>query len=219
MARRALLGIGVLALAVALPVPAALADPIVITGGSMVAAQTSSGVLGTVDVEGTRGFELGLILGLSGTTGPWQCRPCGPPGTAIDLGGWFSASDGFGAVKLGGASYAVPSNQAYAQLRPLGGPVIVPPLGASAALSAPFELDTFGTSLVDLYDFGGEPTLRFLLFGRGTATLLLEPDRSGALAWNFARVTYEFSPVPEPSSLLLLGAGLLTLAVRRHRRR
>ena len=70
-----------LIMAMALPVFPASADPILIRGGSMIVDQT---FVGTVDIHGTQGFRLQLVLGLSGTTGPWQgCCPA-PPGASID---------------------------------------------------------------------------------------------------------------------------------------
>jgi hypothetical protein len=220
MRRRAFAVAGMLTLGMALPGSAASADPILITGGTLIAAPAIGGILGTLDVQGTRGFNLTGRLDLSNTTGPWECRFSCPPGTSLDLSGFLSSGDGSGIVQLGGATYVAPVHQADFFLRPVAGPVTLPPLSPDiVSLSAPFEL---GLSELLLYDVGGEPTLTFALIGRGTATIELRPDQIGESAWELVQVRYEFSPVepiPEPASLLLLGGGMFALAAKRHRRR
>ena len=95
MTRRVPLVATMLTLAKLLLVSPASADPILITGGSMV---VDLDTLGTVDIQGTQGFSALLRLGLDSTTGPWQCCPSSP-GTSIDMSGFFDASDGGGAIR------------------------------------------------------------------------------------------------------------------------
>ena len=64
MAGRAVGVIGMLTLAVPLPVSPASADPIRITGGSMIAEVRQGDEVGRVDIQGTQGFELRLGLDL-----------------------------------------------------------------------------------------------------------------------------------------------------------
>jgi hypothetical protein len=199
--------IGLLIFAVALPVSSAVADPITITSGSMTAVPVSGGILGTVDVRGTQGFEAQLLVAATFT----GCRPCGPPGASQDMSMGFFASNGSGTVQLGGASYSVPSLEADIALFARGDPVILPPMSARATLTAPFEL---GFSSLSLWDVGGEPAQRLPLIGSGTVTMELIPNRFEPL-WEFSQATYEFSPVPEPTSLVLLGTGVLALAAKR----
>jgi len=204
-------------MAMALPVFPASADPILIRGGSIIVDQT---FVGTVDIHGTQGFRLQLVLGLSGTTGPWQgCCPA-PPAASIDLSAYAFASDGSGSAEFNGSRYFVPSIDATVNLLLLGDHVTAPPLSTSAVLSAPFELSSVSSNffLFDI-DTGGVAT--FPVVGRGTATIELIPHPAGDPFWEFSRVRYEFSdaqPIPEPATLLLFGTGMFALAAKRHRR-
>jgi PEP-CTERM motif-containing protein len=218
MTRRASVGLTLLTMALALPAALASADPIRITSGSVLAEGAGAPLgraFGTGDVHGTQGFSAHIRLGLT-TAGPWGCCPAAP-GTPIDLRAFFDASEGVVDVELNGMSFVAPSSHAYIQLHPLGGPVLAPPLTTSAILSTSFRLDSAASGL-SLFDFEGEPTVEFPLRGRGTATLELAPNAHGAQAWEFVRVRYDFepaAPTSEPATLLLLGSGMLAVAVRR----
>ena len=219
MTRRVPVVATMLSLAMVLLVSPANADPIRITGGSMVVDTMLGNTVGTVDIHGTQGFRAELLIGLNSTNGPWRC-PC-DVGTSIDISGLFSADDGAGIVELNGISYLVPTFAADAFVHPFGGSFIAPPLSTSAVVTMPFEVRGDGSSAVLLFDFQGEPTVIFPLVGRGVATIELTPNRGGAAVWNSVSARYEFesAPVPEPATLFLFGTGAVALAARQHRRR
>jgi len=206
MTRRLSVVLTILILSVAFPIVAANADEIVIKAGSAIVPIPP---IGTVDVTGTQGFELQMILGLQSTTGPWsRCSPCGAPG-AVWPGpemAFFSADDGHGTVKLDGNVYQVPSSQANVHFVLTAGSMILPPISTGAVLSEPFEVHEGSLSLFDVGGFGG-PTLEFPLAGRGIATVELVPNLFAPL-WEFSSVRYEFAPTPEPGTLSLLGSAL-----------
>jgi hypothetical protein len=205
-----LVATGLLIVAVALPATPAVADPITITSGSMTGEAVPGGILGTVAITGTQGFEAQLRVAATFI----GCSPCGPPGASQDMSMGFFASNGSGTVQLGGASYPVPSLASDIALFARGDPVILPPMSARATLTAPFEL---AFSSLFLWDVGGEPAQHFPLIGSGVVTIELIPNRFEPL-WEFSRATYQFSPVPEPATWLLVGTGVLALAAIPHRR-
>lgn len=184
MRRRAFAVAGMLTLGMALPGSPASADPILITGGSLIAEPANGSILGTLDVQGTQGFQLTGRLDLNNTNGPWQCNLC-PPASSLDLSGFFHSGDGWGIVQLDGATYIAPGPQADFVLRAVAGRVTLPPLSLGTVLSAPFEL---GLSRLLLFDVGGEPTLTFALIRRGTATIELRRDQLGYSAWELVQV-------------------------------
>jgi len=217
MPRRVLVLPAMLILGMALPVSPASGDPIRILGGSvtLVGQFTPDN---SVDIHGTQGFTGKFIPG--GVGGQWVCQPCGPPGTSISLDAYLDTVDGAGTIEFGGTTYRVGSiggspGTAVLTLRPLGGPVILPPFAPRATLSAPFEL---GTS--QLFLEVGEPgPAVFSLTGRGTATLEVVANPFAEPLWELASLRYDFAPVPEPATLLLVGTGMVTLAARRYRQR
>ena len=207
-----------LILGLALPVCRASADPIRITGGSvtLVGQFTTENV---VAIHGTQGFRAEFIPGQVG--GQWVCKPCGAPGDAISLDAFVSTVDGVGTVEFAGMKYTVgamnPSpGDAVVSLQPRGGPVILPSLNPRASLSVPFEL---GASSSLLLDNGGPGLVEVQLIGSGTATLDVIANQFGEPLWELSSLRYDFAPIPEPATVLLLGTGMFALAARRYGRR
>jgi hypothetical protein len=198
----------------------ARADPILITAGSVTVTGVPGAESGIADLHGTQGFQADVVMELAFAPGPWQCQPCGAPGTLLQLAGFMDTLDGLGTIVLGGISYGVGTvggspGEGVLALSLFSDQIVLPPLSPSAVLSAPFELQS-DQSRVSVTDANGQDT-SLPLRGRGTLTLELTPNESGEPVWEFAGASYEFEPIPEPTTLLLFGTGALGLAAR-HRR-
>lgn len=217
MMRRVPVVIAMLTLAMAVPIRPASADPIVITAGSVVVTVPLRGATG--HLHGTHQFDADPLFFGGPVGGAVQCQPCGAPGAVFDLTSSMNTVDGGGTVEVSGRSFSAgsiggTSNTAYLQLQFVTGTVILPPLGPGAVVSAPFELGV--RSGLTVFDEEGLPT-GFRLVSSGTATMELIPNRFEEL-WEFGSLRYEFQPVPEPATLLILGTGVFALTARRYRR-
>lgn len=88
----------------------------------------------------------------------------------------------------------------------------------SAVVSGPFSV--MGTLFYPATL--GLPQRRVSVSGAGIATASLAPSVLDPLQWRVIRLEYQFAndaaPVPEPSTMLLVGAGALALARRRFRK-
>lgn len=216
MASRDFVVPALLSLSLLVPATPLRADPIQITGGSVILVGQFTAA-NRVDIQGTQGFSAEFIPG--NVSGQWVCRPCGAPGDLFSLDAAVSTVDGAGTVEFAGVTYTVGATvlspgTGFAFLGPHGGSVILPPLSPKASLSVPFEL----RASVLFLDNGGPTELEMPLMGRGTATLDLVASQFDPL-WELSSVRYDFAPVPEPATLLLVGAGMFAVPARRHRRR
>jgi hypothetical protein len=194
----------------------ASAEPITITGGSIVFPEAAIFQVGPISIVGTRGFSIkgGIDTGESWNIDPIsQCFPC-TPGTPFSLGALISGS-GFGAdATLDGQSYPNIGVNGFASLE-LDGMTTLPEVtGPSIVITAPFMVDE--RSLFQPPDSTSVPVR-----GRGVVTLTLHANPVIPV-WEFSQLRYDFqppAPVPESATLVLVGGGLVGTLLRFRKRR
>jgi hypothetical protein len=187
----------------------------------------TGGSSGSVSLVGDRGFTLNAgTSALDAFVGPFEACgfiPC-PSGrpisvNAVDVGGSFLAVRGtLDGVTFPSASCTPPDCLSLAMIFN-GNPVIAPPSNVASvvALTNPVTLE-FG---VFVNQFSPEN-----LVASAEATVVLEkanfslPPNCPLIGdcWRFASVTYDLSPVPEPTTLLLWGTTMAGLGLARWRR-
>jgi hypothetical protein len=165
---------------------------------------------GRISIFGNFGFSLTAVLDASFT--PSGC--CVAPNTTLFFGGTWSGTDvrnsvltllGVRYVDVGGLT-----SPTSIELPFRSDPVTLPPLGdAPAIVEAPFRFTgTFSSS-------DGSETLRASLIGGGTGKLFLTRVAGSGSEWDSRSASFEFAtnqaPIPEPSTLLLVGGAVLTM--------
>ena len=195
------------------------AETIRITAGTLMGEPAGA----RIHLEGS-----GLVLDGSGdvTGGRWDlggfCRgtpdACGPGSMASLLASWQD-HDFPGNATLGGRTFVVglqTESQGSAFVEFTGSAQLPLFTGAERiTVSAPFS---FRGSILSPFDpVSGDSTLTFLT-GHGSATINMIWNTAFGGAWQFERALYQFSasdPVPEPTTMLLVGSGVAALAARR----
>ena len=190
------------------------ADPLVITSGTGSVTGLSGGP--SFNVTG-----LNFAASAGGSQGSSQpqmaCFPC-VSGATIGVGGFFGGSSVLGSITIDGTLYSIVGGTIILS----GSPITVPNSTSNVTLTSPF---TF-SAVLDVCPFpcGFQPTFTTVdVIGGGMATVNLQLFflSNGNPIFQFTSVTYDFqTPVPtaEPTTILLLGAGLVGLAAKlRHR--
>jgi hypothetical protein len=224
MARLAPIGCAATLIVALTPVPS-LADPVSIVNGSILI--TSGGISGPVTITGSRGFSLvGTVAPSAGLTGLFgQCIvPECTPGTRIDFGLDLTGASGFlnGTMTIEGDRYDISESvTAIADVfLHIGGSVLAPEMGpARLTVSAPFSLTGRAFALTPFGELAHDDSLS----GRGLATVTLVPYPANpdfGPSWMVDSARFEVAqPVPEPSTLVLVGTGALLAARARRARR
>jgi PEP-CTERM motif len=148
---------------------------------------------------------------------PLDCRtPCTMPGYRHDLSAVLGVPGGLsdGDATIFGSWFE--SILFQGELRFDAPTVVLPPLPASdeIVLTAPFLFSGFVAGFDDANGVEGARLFEADFTGRGLVTLRGLVDREkGDYFWR--QVRYEFTPVPEPATLFLVGAGGAAMGARK----
>jgi hypothetical protein len=197
-------------------VPRSSAEPVTITSGLLTAIWAPRPG-GSTLLTGTRGFSLDARV----TPGEGRidvltnCDSC-VPGAPLSVAGILSGAAFTGVATIDG--------QTYTDLAGIAGPTsifmeffgktVLPPLQETEVLvTLPF-------SMMGVFNL---PGMREVLIGQGLASVVLQRAIVASDVppqWTGKSVVYDFSnqaTVPEPSTMILVGSGLLALVRARRR--
>jgi PEP-CTERM motif-containing protein len=190
----------------------------VTSGGAGYGFDEGGNFFGSISIAGDFGFSL-LIPELVGAElSPFQDCCLSPNRTTRFSLRWTgSDTHNENVLTLLGTTYVNVGNLVTPTQIWLGfssDPVTLPPLGnASASVEAPFRFTGFFENVAET------EVLQANLTGAGIGRLFLTPFPSG---WEPRSATFEFAttqaPVPEPSTLLLVGGALVTYSAKRRKR-
>ena len=208
---------------------AAAADPVTITSG-LISVPGSISATSPIQLEGTDGmlpFSFAGFISASSTYGARSCTPCLPTATSLSLAINTNGLDLTGMVTYGDDHYFVGSlAETFGNvLLEIGGLAVLPPAPTFAnqltTIMAPFQISrAFFTPPSQGGPFG--PGNALIGSGIATISLFAEVPGSGAPVWSLRSADYRFgeqAPIPEPSSVVLVVAGLVGLAVQRRKTR
>lgn len=219
MHSRVFVGTALLLLAIVAP-NSAQADPIVITAGTIVQPGGTSSIPGSGNIVGTENFTWVGEIDPTASFGA-QCDLRCAPGAIVNVGGVLGTTNVKGEVTYQDQQFRVggtPASFGVLNFNFLTESLELPPAGPSAVFTAPFTV-TGGLT----FPFFGPPAQPSVpLSGAGIVTAFFIPSPSApgvAPGWQLSQLSYEFAaePVPEPSTMLLVGGGMAALLRRRWR--
>jgi hypothetical protein len=191
------------------------ADPVVITTGFLSVTGLTGG-----PVYSFAGEDFSVAGGGEpGFTAPQLCFPCAG-GDLIGLNSTFvGTSLGHGTATINGSTFG--SLSLSGNIDFIGSPILLPPAISNISLTAPFTFSgfMFGCEGPHINCTPFNSVFSTELTGQGLATIQLNTfvlDGDGRSLYQFQSVTYNFSgtPIPEPTSILLLTGGLAALGAR-----
>jgi PEP-CTERM motif-containing protein len=206
----------------------ASADPVTITSG-LIAVPRSTLASSPIQLEGTDGTFAFSFMGSINSASSIGVRACtvSPcfPGTTISLSINSNGVDLPGMLTYGDDTYRVGgiADTVGSVSLVISGLAVLPSAPTStnqlATIMAPFQIDRGSFAPPSI---GGPFGPGNTMLGSGTATVsLLADDTGGDLRWGLRSAEYRFeeqAPIPEPASFVLLGSGLIGIAMRVERK-
>jgi len=179
----------------------ATAQIVSIRQGTFIITDVGPLLHGDLDISGTSGFKFegGTDGGAGNFPAGVQCalEPACPPGTVIDLEGYWAGSDVGGTARLRGTTYQVGTFFSHdSAIITFSGQVTMPPMSDDpVSITVPFDF-------AGEFFYEVEDPLRVesvLLVGGGLVTLFLHPYQSypdlGFESWSITRAEFVFRPV------------------------